>query len=95
MNYTVLLLILASFLIIGCSAFEKKKTLPPSVSTGQVIQSLNETKIELKEAGEQNTKVAKNINKALSLAERLDYLLEEIEKEQQKLNNKNIIKPLK
>jgi redox-regulated HSP33 family molecular chaperone len=93
MNYTILLLIIGSLFIIGCSALEKKKTLPPSVSTSLVIQSLNDTKTELKEAGEQNTKVAKNIEKALSLAERLDLLLEEIEKEQRK-NNKNIIKPL-
>lgn len=94
MNYTILFIILSCLLIIGCTTAEKKKVLPPSVSTGQVIQSLNETKTELKEAGEQNTKVAKNIDKALSLAERLDLLLEEIEKEQQKTNNKNVIKPL-
>lgn len=95
MNYTILFIILSCLLIIGCTSMEKKKTIPPSVSTSQVIQSLNETKTELKEAGEQNTKVAKNIEKALSLAERLDILLETIEKEQQNPNNKNVINPLK
>lgn len=95
MNYTILFIIIASFLIIGCAATEKKKTTPPSVSTEQVIQSLNETKSELQEAGEQNTKVAKSIDKALTLAERLTALLDEIEKEQQKIDNKNVVQPLK
>jgi hypothetical protein len=56
---------------------------------------LNETKSELKEAGDQNTKVAKSIEKALTLAERLNILLDEIEKEQQKVDNKNVVEPLK
>lgn len=81
--------------MIGCAAIEKKKTTPPSVSTEQVIQSLNETKSELQEAGEQNTKVAKSIDKALTLAERLTALLDEIEKEQQKIDNKNVVQLLK
>jgi hypothetical protein len=59
----------------------KKPTPPPSVSTAQVISSLNDTKESLVEAGEQNTLVAEKIDKALSLAERLDLLLEQIEKE--------------
>ena len=88
--------ILSLVLITGCSSLQKKKeVLPPSVSTGQVIQSLNDTKSELVQAGEANTKVAKNIEKALTLAERLDALLEQIEKEQETLNNKNVIKPIK
>lgn len=95
MNSTVLFLILGLLLITGCAAIEKKKTTPPSVSTEQVIQSLNDTKTELVEAGEANTKVAKNIEKALSLAERLDALLEQIEKEQSQTENKNVIKPVK
>ena len=95
MNSTILFLILGLLLITGCAAIEKKKTTPPSVSTEQVIQSLNETKSELKEAGDQNTKVAKSIEKALTLAERLNILLDEIEKEQQKVDNKNVVEPLK
>lgn len=87
-------IIIASLLIIGCSSLEKKKVLPPSVSTNQVIESLTETKEELVQAGESNTKVANSINKALSLAEKLDALLEQIEKEQATSQNKTVIKPI-
>lgn len=91
-----LFLVLLLLLTVGCSSLHKKKEiLLPSVSTGQVIQSLNDTKSELAQAGDANTKVAKNIEKALTLAERLDVLLEQIEKEQAQLANKNVIKPIK
>lgn len=90
----IYLIIIASLLIIGCSSLEKKKVLPPSVSTNQVIESLTETKEELVQAGESNTKVANSINKALSLAEKLDALLEQIEKEQAASQNKTVIKPI-
>ena len=73
---------------VGCAT--TKQAPPPSVSTAQVIESLTGTKEVLKEAGEQNTIVAEKIDKALTLAERLDALLEQIEKE----SNKNVIKPL-
>lgn len=90
------IIIATLFFTVGCSSLQKKKeTIPPSVSTGQVIKSLNDTKSELVLAGDVNTKVAKNIEKALTLAERLDILLEQIEKEQTKLANKNLIKPIK
>ena len=76
----------------GCAT--KQQTLPPpSVSTAQVIESLNDTKEVLSEAGEQNTSVAQKIDKALTLAERLDALLEQIEKEAAQQANKNFIKP--
>lgn len=75
--------------LIGCKT-PPKLTPPPSVSTAQVVQSLEETKSELEKAGESNTKVAANIDKALSLAERLEKLLEQIEKE---TANKNVLKP--
>ena len=84
MKYFLILLIF----ITSCTHLPKKDALPPSVSTAQVVQSLEETKSELEKAGESNTKVAVNINKALTLAERLEKLLEEIEKEK---SNKNII----
>ena len=85
-------LLLITILIFGtgCAHFKKKQTLPPSVSTAQVVQSLEDTKSELEKAGESNTKVAANIDKALTLAERLEKLLEKIEKESA---NKNVIKP--
>ncbi len=73
-------IIISAILIAGCSSLEKKKVPPPSVSTNQVIESLTETKEELVQAGESNTKVANSINKALTLAEKLDALLEQIEK---------------
>lgn len=71
----------------GCASLKNKDVSPPSVSTAKVVESLEETKSELTKAGESNTKVAANIDKALSLAERLEKLLEEIEKE----SNKNTI----
>lgn len=75
----------------GCANLKNKNVPPPSVSTAKVVESLEETKSELVKAGESNTKIAVNIDKALSLAERLEKLLEEIEKE----SNKNIIKEQK
>lgn len=90
---TILLLVL---FLTGCSSLQKKKqTLPPSVSTEQLIDSLKETKTELQQAGDANTKVAVNIDKALSLAQRLDVLLEQIEKEQNNISEKNVINPIK
>lgn len=86
--------LIAAFLMVGCTSLEKKKITPPSVSTNQVIESLTETKQELAQAGESNTKVANSINKALSLAEKLDALLEQIEKEQAASQNKTVIKPI-
>lgn len=84
-------LIPALLLCVGCAT--TKPTPPPTVSTAQVIESLTDTKEVLTEAGEQNTSVAKKIDKALTLAERLDALLEQIEKEAADQANKNVIKP--
>lgn len=85
-----LLLIIILGLSASCVHLKKKDVQPPSVSTAQVVESLEETKSELEKAGESNTKVAANIEKALTLAERLEKLLEQIEKE---TANKNVIKP--
>jgi len=87
MRYFLLIIIL--WLSTSCTHLKNKEVLPPSVSTAQVVESLEGTKSELAKAGESNTKVAANIDKALSLAERLEKLLEEIEKEQ---SGKNIVK---
>jgi hypothetical protein len=89
MRYILFLLLLFS---VGCQT--TKPAPPPSVSTAQVINSLTDTKTALTEAGEQNTAVAQKIDRALTLAERLDALLEQIEKEAQQQANKNVIKPL-
>lgn len=83
-------ILLPILFLVGCSSLEKKQTVPPSVSTAEVVKSLEDTKIELKEAGESNTIVAKKIDTALTLAERLEKLLEQIEKEQ--INNKEVVK---
>jgi hypothetical protein len=88
MKYLLLIILIFGT---GCASLKKKDSLPPSVSTAKVVESLEETKSELAKAGESNTKVAVNIDKALSLAERLEKLLEEIEKE----SNKNIVKEQK
>jgi hypothetical protein len=87
MKYLLLLILIFGT---GCASLKNKDSLPPSVSTAKVVESLEETKSELAKAGESNTKVAANIDKALSLAERLEKLLEEIEKE---TVNKNVLKP--
>jgi outer membrane murein-binding lipoprotein Lpp len=87
----ILLLLAIVALIAGCTSLEKGKNAPPSVSTAQVIQSLSDTKQELVLAGESNTIVAQKIDKALSLAERLDAILAQIENTNQV--NKNVIKP--
>jgi hypothetical protein len=83
----------ALLLCVGCQT-TKPVAPPPSVSTSQVIDSLTDTKEALSEAGEQNTVVAQKIDRALTLAERLDALLEQIEKEAQEQANKNVVKPL-
>jgi len=87
MRYFLILLI---FIVTGCANLKKKELSPPSVTTAQVVKYLEDTKSELEQAGESNTKVAANIDKALTLAERLEKLLEQIEKE---TANKNVIKP--
>jgi hypothetical protein len=85
-------LLLALLFCAGCQT--TKPTLPPTASTAQVIETLTETKEVLKEAGEQNTAVGQKIDRALTLAERLDALLEQIEKEAEQQANKNVVKPL-
>lgn len=81
----------ALLLCAGCQT-TKPTAPPPTVSTAQVIDSLTETKEVLKEAGDQNTVVAQKIDRALTLAERLDILLKQIEEEAAKEANKNVIK---
>jgi hypothetical protein len=87
MRYFLLIIILG--LSTSCASLRQKDVPPPSVSTAQVVESLEETKSELAKAGESNTKVAANIDKALSLAEKLEKLLAEIEEVQ---SGKNVVK---
>jgi hypothetical protein len=79
------IILIFTLLTTGC-AFVKggKKDVPPSVTTANVVRSLEETKVELNNAGEANTAVAKKIDTALTLAERLEKILEQIESSQPK-----------
>jgi hypothetical protein len=86
------LLILCVFLT-GCICLDPahKRTAPPIANTGEVIESLVKTKSELEKAGESNTVVGNKVDKALSLAERLEKLLEQIEE----TSSKTIKEPIK
>ena len=78
----------------GCICLnpEHKKTAPPIANTGEVINSLQKTKNELDNAGNSNTIVGEKVDKALSLAERLEKLLNQIDEDS---NSKNIKDPVK
>lgn len=76
-----------SLSLAGCVCLDPnhKKTPPPIANTGEVIDSLEKTKTELDKAGESNTIVGEKVDKALTLAERLEKLLEQIEEENSKI----------
>jgi hypothetical protein len=86
-------LLLCSVFITGCVCLNPahKKSGPPIANTGEVIASLEKTKTELDEAGDSNTIVGEKVDKALTLAERLEKLLEQIQEE----NSKNVKEPIK
>lgn len=90
MKYCLFLVIL---LLTGCICLnpDHKKSGPPIAKTEQVIASLEKTKTELDKAGESNTIVSEKVDKALTLAERLEKLLEQIEES----TSKNIKEPIK
>jgi len=82
---TMPIILIFTLLNTGCAFLKNdKKDVPPSVTTATVVKSLEETKTELGLAGESNAAVAKKIDTALTLAERLEKLLEQIEAEQPK-----------
>jgi hypothetical protein len=87
--------LIATFCILlaGCVCLDPKHKIigPPIANTGEVIDSLEKTKTELDKAGDSNTIVGEKVDKALTLAERLEKLLEQIEQE----NSKNIKEPIK
>ncbi len=94
MRYILVMALL--FFVTGCATKKEKQILLPTVSTAQVIQSLENTKTELEAAGESSTRVAKNIDNALTLAERLERLLEQIEREYEAtIKAKQILEPIK
>jgi hypothetical protein len=74
--------ILCLVLFAGCAAFKKEKPVePPRVGTAGVIQSLEDVKTELAEAGMSNRVVEKKIDAAIELSERLEKILEGLEKD--------------
>lgn len=79
-------LLIFSVFLTGCICLnpEHKKSAPPIANTGEVISSLEKTKTELEKAGESNTVVGDKVEKALTLAERLEKLLEQIEQSESK-----------
>ena len=83
MKYYLFLLIP---LLTGCICLNPahKKSGPPIANTGEVISSLEKTKTELEKAGESNTLVGEKVDKDLTLAERLEKLLEQIEQSESK-----------
>ena len=85
------LLVLLTVLCSGCVCLNPahRQGNAPTVDTGKVVEDLKDTKQELLKAGEANTEVGKSVDKALTLAQKLDAILEEIERSQ----NKNVIKP--
>jgi redox-regulated HSP33 family molecular chaperone len=87
-------LLILSVFITGCVCLNPahKQPAPPIANTGEVIQSLEKTQEELVKAGESNTIVGDKVETALSLAERLEKLLEQIEKES---DSKLIKEPIK
>jgi len=70
-----------SLILVGCVCLnpDHRRSTPPIVNTDKVIDDLKETKSELIKAGEANTEVGKSVDKALTLAERLNKILEELE----------------
>jgi hypothetical protein len=80
------LLIIFISVLTGCVCLkpEHKKSAPPVANTNEVINSLEKTKTELEKAGESNSIVGEKVDKALTLAERLEKLLEQIEQSESK-----------
>lgn len=78
----------------GCICLnpDHKKSGPPIANTGQVIESLQKTKTELDQAGDSNTIVGEKVDKALTLAERLEKLLAQIDSES---DAKTVKEPIK
>jgi hypothetical protein len=57
---------------------------PPITDTGKVKERIDETRNELSKAGESSQGISKSVNKAQSLTERVDKILEELDKQEQK-----------
>lgn len=89
MNKIVLTVFISSFLLVSCQTPPKKpEVIPPVVSTGILKESLLSTRDNLTNAGDMNTKISYQIDKAMSLAEQIDFILSKIEEEQSKVDFK-------
>lgn len=82
-------LILICMFLISCKTAKKKDdVIPPYISTGVLKESLLNTRENLSNAGDLNSKISFQIDKAMSLAEQIDFILSKIEEEQSKPNFK-------
>ena len=74
--------ILCVFLCTGCAVFKKETPAePPRVGTASVIKSWEDAKTELTAAGISSRTVEKKIDAAIELTERLEKILEGLEKD--------------
>ena len=77
-----ILSIFAFFTLSGCASFRGHKLVePPRVAAVEVIRSLEDTKINLAEAGKSNQAIERKIDTALELSAKLERLLETVEKD--------------
>lgn len=77
---TILFLFLFS-LLTGCVCLDPAhhKKIPPSVQTDKVIESLKSIRTNLDQAGDENVTVDQKLSKAITLAEKLNTLLDQLE----------------
>lgn len=94
-------LLLGIVFLTGCVCLnpKHKQDVAVKVSTQRIIDELDAMKVDLAAAGESNTKVDQQIDKAISLAERLQVIFEYLEELKSKMsktsslhsNNKEVI----
>lgn len=68
-------------LLTGCVCLDSthRQSIPPKVQTEKVIESLKKIRTNLDEAGDENVTIDQKLTRALTLAEKLDVLLEQLE----------------
>jgi len=87
------ILLPALLLCSGCICLnpEHHRPTPPSVQTTEVIDSLKKLKTDLDQAGEDNASVDQKLERALTLAEKLGVILDQLESMFK--DNKTTVKP--
>jgi enamine deaminase RidA (YjgF/YER057c/UK114 family) len=75
------LCILIFSLLTGCVCLDPAhhRKVPVTVQTDKVIESLKNIRTSLDEAGDENVTVDQKLSKAITLAEKLDALLEQLD----------------